>query len=117
MSYKGPSLASDPSRSPRPSPLTGKVTQPVDPVFDSDPGGPRHPASATPASKLAEHRTDLRLRPIPLFPEEGREESSMPGGPGTTRVRGHYLSHTWSSGGSSTGDPHLLHRTPALLHR
>jgi hypothetical protein len=51
MSYKGPSLTSDASRSPHSSPLTGGGDAPADPVLVSDPGGlvtwpPRHrPAS------------------------------------------------------------------------
>jgi hypothetical protein len=57
------------------------VTLPVDPVSSSDPGGPVTWPPRLPPSTLGDRRTDLRLRPIPPFPEEVRGRSSKPANP------------------------------------
>ena len=87
-----------------PSPSTGTGDAPGRSSRLLRPRRPHHLASAAPLpASWASHRTDLRLRPIPLSPEEVREESSMARNPSPTRGFGTFSRHTSSSGVSSTG--------------
>ena len=116
MSDKGPSL--DVHRTgvlPRRRPVL--VTLPVDPAGSSDPDDLATWPSQPLVGKPPRHCADLRLRPIPSLPEEGREESSIAPRPGTTRGFTTFLSHTSGSGESSTMCPRSsTDRTPDL-HR
>ena len=89
---------------------------PIDPTDSSDPGGPITWPPQRPPSKLGGHRMDLRLRPIPLSPEEVRRESSTGRMPSPTRVFRAFSRHTSSSGVSSTGRVPVLHRDRPVVH-
>jgi hypothetical protein len=109
MSDKGPSLDDRETKvSPRRRPVL--VTLPVDRADSSDPDDlatwPPQPL----VGKPPRHCTDLRLRPIPLLPEEEREESSMAWNPTATRAFATFLFTYF-------GFRRVLHRVAPLLHK
>ena len=89
---------------------------PIDPTDSSDPGGPITWPPQRPPSKLGGHRVDLRLRPIPLSPDEVRRESSTGRMPSPTRVFLVFSRHTSSSGVSSTARIVVVHRDRPVVH-
>jgi hypothetical protein len=110
MSDKGPSLDDHGTEiPPRRRPVL--VTLPADRAGSSDPDDlatwPPQPL----VGKPPRHCADLRLRPIPLLPEEEREESSIARNPIATRPCSEFLSHTAGSGGSSTENDPVVHRS------
>ncbi len=64
---------------------------PIDPTDSSDPGGPITWPPQRPPSKLGGHRVDLRLRPIPLSPEEVRRRVLRAGSPVPQGFSGPFL--------------------------
>src|ERR1044071_6779974 len=94
---QGPFTRRSQDRSPA-TPPTGTGDAPGRSVGSSDPDGLVTWPPQPPVGKPPGHCLDLRLRPIPLLPEEEREGSSIAPEPGATRGSTTFLSHTSGSG-------------------